>query len=271
MVSTKNPILVIIASTLVYVLLLALPLESIVGNTDLSTFQSENLVELIKNIFIILISILAIKKAKVFELSGLIASSKWSHKYLLIIPFYLILIGALQLLKEDFTAVNSIDIWFLLLTTMSIGFSEEFVFRGFMNSVLLKKYHKNKRGIFLSVLLPAILFGSLHLLNFKIENISGEISQFLYAVFFGVFFGAVLLKTNKLLPIAIIHGLIDFVFGFDGLFNEVATKEETNMLSEVISAIASSVVVLPLFIIGILILKKIKPEDITQKITSLKS
>ena len=101
------------------------------------------------------------------------------------------------------------------------------------------------------------------------SNTSSEISQLLYAIFFGVFFGALLLKTNKLIPLAIVHGLIDFVFGFDSLFKNDLTKTniDVDILSDIINAIVSSILVLPLFIIGFLIIRKIDKTRIMKKIT----
>ncbi|MEM7296815.1 MAG: CPBP family intramembrane glutamic endopeptidase [Bacteroidota bacterium] len=148
------------------------------------------------------------------------------------------------------------------------------VFRGVIQSIFLKHIHNRKKGIFWSILMTSLLFGGLHLLDFKPENASKEISQFLYAIYFGVFFGAILVKTNKLVPIAIVHGFIDFVFGFDKLVESVSPDEtrssivdtSTNVLSELISSILSSILVLPLLVVGLLIIKGIKISDISAKL-----
>lgn len=264
----KNSLLTVLGISIIYVLILAMPIDVFLKNMCLTTFQVDSLSEFVKNLLIVFIAVFAIKKFKVFELSGLNLQFKWLYKYLAIIPVYLLVIGTLQLLKLDFSSKNSIDIFLLFLSTMSIGFSEEFVFRGLMSPILMKKHVNEKKGILLSILIPAIIFGLLHLLNFKVANLSSEISQLLYAIYFGVFFGAILYRTNRLIPLAIMHGLIDFVFGFDSLFEtDLVPTETINSLSEIISAIASSVLVLPLFIMGLLTIKKIKKEDVLEKIT----
>jgi membrane protease YdiL (CAAX protease family) len=220
-------------------------------------------------VIIVLLAIFSIKKFGAFNLSGLSKKFKWTNKFLAIIPIYLIIIGGLSLLSMDLSGTKPIDLILLFFEKMFVGFSEEFVFRGLICAILVKEFIHKKNGILLSILIPALLFGVLHILNFKIENIASEISQLLYAIYFGVFFGAVLLRTNRLIPIAIIHGLIDFVFSFDSLLGEELSKESLDSASESISAIVSSVLVLPLLIIGFLIIKKIKKEDILAKITLL--
>ena len=87
--------------------------------------------------------------------------------------------------------------------------------------------------------------------------------------FLAFFFGALLLRTNKLIPLAIVHGLINFVFGFSDILNSEIVATDTNsndLVSEVINSIASSIVVLPLFIIGLIVIRKVKIEDIKSKI-----
>ena len=106
--------------------------------------------------------------------------------------------------------------------------------------------------------------------NTNQNNYSYHNNQFLYTIFWGIFFGAILLRTNKLTPLAIMHGLIDFVFGFSkimGTETQDTTIETTDLSAEIINAIASSIVVLPLFIIGIIVLKKVQKENILHKIS----
>lgn len=262
----NKTLLIVLGLTLAYLGILYLPIDKLLSNTMLSDFQKESIGALIRNIIIVLLSVFAIKKLDVFNLSGLSKEFKWTNKFLAIIPIYLIIIGGLQLLYMDLSEVKSVDIILLFFETISIGFSEEFVFRGLICAILIKEYIHKKNGILLSVLIPALLFGVLHILDFKIEHLASEISQLLYAIYFGVFFGAVLLRTSRLIPIAIIHGLIDFVFSFEFLLGEQLCGESLDPLSELISAVLSSVVVLPLLIVGLLLIKKIKKEDILKKI-----
>lgn len=263
----NKSLLPILGFTIAYLTILALPVDKLLSNMMLSDFQKESIGELLKNGIIILLAIFAIKKFDVFNLSGLSKKFKWTNKLLAFSPIYLIIIGGLSILSMDISDAKPVDFALLFSQKMSVGFSEEFVFRGLICTILVKEFIHKKNGVLLSVLIPALLFGVLHLLDFKIENTASEISQLLYAIYFGVFFGAVLFRTNRLIPIAIIHGLIDFVFGFDSLIGKELPVESLDKISELISAIISSVLVLPLLIIGFYIIKKIKKEDILEKIT----
>ncbi len=272
---TKNTLLLFVSSVLIYVFISAIPIKSVLYFFDLSPMIAQNIGEFLKNITIIIFAIIAIKKLKILALSGLTNKLKWSHKYLVFIPAYIIVIGGLKLVYLEGGTISITDLIIILLTTMSIGFSEEFVFRGLLIPILIEKYYNKKSGIFLSIFIPAIVFALLHLFNFKVENLSSEVAQLLYATYFGVFFGAVLFRTNRIIPIAIMHGLIDFVSALkkvavqtEPIINSTSKVVNTdiNITSEIIKGLTSSVIILPLFIIGLLIIRKITKESIAKKI-----
>jgi membrane protease YdiL (CAAX protease family) len=153
-----------------------------------------------------------------------------------------------------------------------VGFAEEFVFRGLLLPLFLKKYQSHKKGIFLSIFFSALFFGFSHFINLSVnDNIPQVIAQVIFAVFMGIFFGAVLLKTNKLIPIAITHGLINFFFLF-GTLPAISDNPEiantTQSLSDQISgAIPAIIIFFPLLIVGIIISKKIDKEMTRKKLT----
>jgi hypothetical protein len=144
------------------------------------------------------------------------------------------------------------------------------VFRGYLQPVFLKKYISRKNGIFLGVLFPAIFFGASHLLNLTVnDNVPQVIGQSIYAIFIGFFFGVVLVKTNKLIPLAITHGLINFFFLF-GSLPSLNSKTEPpvamTLLEQIISAAAPLLIFIPLFIIGLILLRKMTKDDVQKKI-----
>ena len=83
--------------------------------------------------------------------------------------------------------------------------------------------------------------------------------QVVFATFIGFFFGALVLKTNKIIPVAITHGLINFSFSI-ALLPGLAVEQQSGF------SIAPIIVTLPLLISGLLILRKIKIEDVIKKI-----
>ncbi|WP_027077485.1 CPBP family intramembrane glutamic endopeptidase [Maribacter antarcticus] len=264
-IAIKNPFVITAITLLLFLGILKLPLDTLIDNFDLSSQQSSNSNKLVKNLVILILALFVIKKLKIVELSGLSQQMKLQNKFLILIPFYLVIIGVFSLLGTDLSSISTIDFILLSLTMLSVGFVEEFIFRGILQSVFLKKYAHRKNGILIGIFLPAALFGALHLLNLKMSNIPASIGQVVYAFFIGVAFGAILLKTNKVIPLAIIHGLINTVFSINTLLNDSAVAGEIEQ-QDIGQAIGSMLVVLPLFIVGLCIIRKINIGSIQEKI-----
>lgn len=265
-ITNKNPFVITTITLILFLGILKLPLNNLLEKFDLSSQQSNNIIRLIKNLVIIILAIFAIKKLNLVELSGLSKHIKFQNKFLILIPLYLVLLGILSLFGADLSSISTIDIILLSLAMLSVGFVEEFIFRGILQSVFLKKYSHKKNGILISIFIPAALFGGLHLLNLNISNIAASISQAVYSFFIGASFGAILLKTNKLIPLVIIHGFIDIVFSIPILLNDTAMAGELEQ-QNIGEAIGSMLVVLPLFVVGLFIIRKISRESIQEKIT----
>lgn len=262
----KNPFVITVITLLLFMGILKLPINTTIQETfDLSIQQSDNISRLLKNLVIILLAIFAIKKLKLVELSGLSKHIKLQNKFLILIPLYLVIIGVLSLLGTDLSSISSIDFIILSLAMLSVGFVEEFIFRGILQPIFLKKYSHRKNGILISIFLPAALFGGLHLFSLDMSNIAASIGQFVYAFFIGAAFGAILLKTNKIVPLAIIHGLIDIVFTINTLLDDGAIAGELEQQG-IGQAIGSMLVVLPLFIVGLFIIRKISLSSVQEKI-----
>lgn len=264
-IAIKNPFVITAITLILFLGILKLPLDTVLDNFDLSSQQSGNINKLIKNLVIIILAIFAVKKLKIVELSGLSKQMKLQNKFLILIPLYLVIVGILSLLGTDLSSISAIDFILLSLTMLSVGFVEEFIFRGILQSIFLKKYAHRKNGILIGVFLPAVLFGALHLLNLKMSNIAASIGQVVYAFFIGAAFGAILLKTNKLIPLAILHGLINIVFSINTLLDDSAVVGEIEQ-QDIGQALGSMLVVLPLFIAGLFILRKISIQSIQEKI-----
>jgi len=261
----KNPFVITAITLILFLGILKLPLDILLDNFDLSSQQSNNISKLVKNLVILILAIFAIKKLKIVKLSGLSQQMKLQNKFLILIPLYLVIIGVFSLLGTDLSSISAIDFILLSLTMLSVGFVEEFIFRGILQSVFLKKYAHRKNGILIGIILPAALFGALHLLSLKMSNIPASIGQVVYAFFIGATFGAILLKTNKLIPLAIIHGLINIVFSINKLLDDSVVVGEIEQ-QDIGQSIGSMLMVLPLFIVGLFIIRKISIGSIQEKI-----
>jgi len=264
MMRIQKLLLFTIITLIVFLGILKFPLEAIVEDFGFNLKRAEHLSRIFKNVIIVSLAILVIKKLKLVKLSGISRQLKWDHKYLLLIPMYLVVFGVLSVLGTDLSGVSAIDIILLFTAMLSVGFSEEFMFRGLLQSVFLKRFINHKNGIAWSIFLPALLFGLLHLFSLRLDNIAASLSQVIYAFLIGAAFGAILLRTNKLIPLAIIHGLVDFVFSINTLIDQDAMAGELEK-QDLMSAIGSIIFVLPLFIAGLLIIRKISKESVMKK------
>ncbi len=186
------------------------------------------------------------------------------------IPFYLFLLGIVGFINKDISSIDFSNVLLLLIACLLVGFAEEFMFRGYLQPVFLKKYISRKNGIFLGVLFPAIFFGASHLLNLTVNNnVPQVIGQSIYAIFIGFFFGVILLKTNKLIPLAITHGLINFFFLFGllpSLNNNTEPAVAMTLSEQIVAAAAPLIIFIPLFVIGLILLRKINKDDVQKKI-----
>ena len=261
----NNPYVITLITIAVFLGVIKFPLEPLLDSFEFTAQQSDNIARILKNGILIVLALTTIYKLRIVKLAGLSTQIKLQHKTLILIPLYLLVLGIVQMYGLDLTSVATIDIALLVLAMLSVGFVEEFVFRGILQAVFLKKYIHHKNGIYISIFLPAFLFGALHLLNLDMNNIAASISQAIYAFFIGAAFGAIVLKTNKLVPLALLHGVIDIVFSLHVLTDTNAIPGKLPP-QDINSAISAVVIVLPLFIAGLFIIRRIPKQQVIQKL-----
>ncbi|MBC8756376.1 CPBP family intramembrane metalloprotease [Kordia sp. YSTF-M3] len=239
-----------------------IPLENFLLSCSFSSFQAEYIHLLAKTSVLALLGYVLIKKWNLTVISGLSTKYAWKFSYLNLIPAYLMLLGIASVLSADFTNIELPNVILLLLSFLGVGFFEEFLFRGVLQSLFLKKYSSLKSGIFLGTFIPAFAFGLFHLVNISPdEPIVPVLIQVIFATLIGFFFGVLLLKTNKLMPLVITHALINFFFSLQFLPN---FKSE---VAEEPASITSIIICLPLFIIALFLLKKIDKTEVQEKLS----
>lgn len=259
----KLNILFLILITLFFLgLVMLTPIQKLLTIVPLTKFQIEYSSLFIKMGFIFFVGYLIIKKNNIKPIAGLSSSYNWTHKALNAAPFYLFIIGIASVASKDFSEVVPFNILLLLFGCLAVGFAEEFLFRGIIQSLLLKKYAHKKNGIVMSVFFAALIFGLFHLLNlFKNGNVTAVIIQVVYATIIGFFFGVLVLKTNKIIPLAITHALINFFFSLQ--FLPSLNTSQNNSTDE--TSVAAILIVLPLLIIGFINLRKLDKDLILEK------
>ena len=262
-IKSVSPFLIAVMILLVIGLVFILPLESWLLDYSVSSFHSEYLTLFVKMSVLGILGYTLIKKWNLGIIAGLTTNYNWKFKYLNAIPVYLIVLGLASIISADLTYIELPNLLLLLLACLAVGFAEELLFRGILQSLFLKKYINRKSGIFIGIFIPALIFGLFHLINLINDGpLLPVLIQVVFATFIGFFFGVLLLKTNKLIPIAIIHALINFSFSLQylpSLHSELA-QEGTSV------SIAPIIIFLPLFIIGLVLLKKIDKTELQEKL-----
>ena len=104
----------------------------------------------------------------------------------------------------------------MIIDALLVGLYEEFVFRGFVLNIFIKRWGKSHKGVVTSAYLSSIIFGLVHLFNlFSGAGVVEVCVQVVYATIMGIAFSALLIRTNwNLLWCALIHGLFDVAAGF---------------------------------------------------------
>ncbi|WP_299678785.1 CPBP family intramembrane glutamic endopeptidase [uncultured Tenacibaculum sp.] len=211
----------------------------------------------ISNIILGIISILIVKKLDLVKFSG-IKPVKIEKKLLLIFPLVYI-VGLNLLFADDIPNFTTTNLIVLLTYCLSIGIAEELSLRSVLIPLLIKYFGYSKKSIIKSVLIAATIFGLLHFIKFD-KGVYGEISQFFFATFIGVMFGALLIVTKRIYPLIIIHILIDFAAKLDDI--GVNFKPEGINETDLTGAIFTVIITLPCLFYGMYIMKKHIPNEL---------
>jgi membrane protease YdiL (CAAX protease family) len=141
-----------------------------------------------------------------------------------------------------------------------IGFFEELLFRGYVQGFLMRRWGESYRGMLLSVLLTSLIFGGAHLVNLIMGRAAPlyAVVQFAYAVFFGVFFSALYVRSGSLFPGIGLHMLFDFMANLDAFRPGALPRSEIVRSSTSEAAFVGILITLPLFLIGLYYLRKSK-------------
>lgn len=262
-----SPFLFAFAMLFTIGLFMLIPTESVFENKNISKFKFEYINIFIKMSFLFIFCYIIIAKLKLKPIAGLSSKYKWKFKSLNLLPIYLFIAGLLTVSSKDVSQIQPTNLLILLFGCLAVGFGEEFIFRGLLQPLFLKRYIKHPRGMLLGVFIPALFFGLFHLVNLiDRQQVVPVLIQVVFATFIGFFFGVLVLKTNKLLPLAITHGLINFFLSLQTLpsLNDALV----NNVSEdgIGAAIGPLILFFPLFIIGLIILIKMNKESTREKL-----
>jgi uncharacterized protein len=177
----------------------------------------------------------------------------------------LTLVNASELLTGslviDTSRPDRISLYTLLYLTA--GLFEEILCRGVVLFVMLKKWGSTRRGMYAAILVSSLLFSLGHFANWIQGRFSplADLTQVSFAIFFGVFFAACVLRNRSIWPAILLHAAFDFV----GAAKEISVGGK--LFGEVYaisweSALTSILVTLPLFFYGLFVVRKIDPQTL---------
>lgn len=126
--------------------------------------------------------------------------------------------------------------WYLIaygiFTVVGIGIREECIYRAVIQNIVAKKYAKSVKGIWITAIVAAIIFGLCHVPNLLFGmNPLAVLSQVVTATFIGLLFGAVYLRSGNIWTLILVHTLIDTTSLAKSIFLDSSDIEIANRLS----------------------------------------
>ncbi len=110
------------------------------------------------------------------------------------------------------------EAWGVALRHLVVGTVEEILFRGVLLYALVRVWGTTRRGLFVAIVTPALLFGSLHILQLATGNsLSGTLVTIVIGLFGGIWMGAMVLRWGTLWPGVAIHALSNAVVNVGAL------------------------------------------------------
>lgn len=124
-------------------------------------------------------------------------------------------IMVLMLVKNLGNPEATLQPWDLILyslfSILGVGIREECIYRATIQNIVAKKYANSVKGIWITAIVGAFIFGIMHAGNFftTTTNPSSIVVQILSAMFSGLVFSAIYLRSGNVWVVILIHTLID--------------------------------------------------------------
>ena len=102
-------------------------------------------------------------------------------------------------------------ILYSLFSILGVGIREECIYRATVQNIVAKKYANSVKGIWITAIVGAFIFGIMHAGNFftTTTNPSSIVVQIISAMFSGLVIGAIYLRSGNIWVVILIHTLID--------------------------------------------------------------
>lgn len=136
-------------------------------------------------------------------------ASRDQYGWMLIIPMLCVGLINLANVKWGLLQPSSVDMFRWLATNLATGAFEETLMRGLIFISLYHAWGHTRSGLYKAALTQAVIFGSLHLLNFVHSAPIDVIAQVLYATMLGIGFAGLLLYSRSIISVITVHAFIN--------------------------------------------------------------
>jgi hypothetical protein len=98
-----------------------------------------------------------------------------------------------------------------LFSILCVGIREECIYRATIQNIVAKKYANSVKGIWITAIVGSFIFGIMHPVNFFTTETDpyAIVVQIFSAMFIGLVFSAIYLRSGNVWAVIIIHTLID--------------------------------------------------------------
>ena len=186
-------------------------------NLESKTFLNLKLIIYFESLFRLIplaIVLFLLNNESFFKFKLVFKNSIWSFLMIGIIVFFTIKSTFLEV-DTNHLNISKTQIAGYFLTTMSVGFFEEFFFRLLIFGYITQIFYKH--SLFFQTLITSFLFGFIHITNFVKGNqdIFSTLTQIEFAFILGVFLQILFLRVKNIVLISFLHGLINFYDKFN--------------------------------------------------------
>lgn len=192
--------------------------------------------ELIATLFLFFMIIACGKQHLIFKNRGSIQDSLLVSMPFIIFIFYLGSSLLANHIVEGYSLYSLDNIIAVSLFYIFVGIFEDFLIRGLSLNILLDKFGKTKKGVWLSVFLSSLFFGLVHFTNLMTgASFTGVLIQVISATCIGMYFAAVYLRSGNVWTPAFLHGFYDLAVSVSAFFIVNDVVDTTEQYAESIS------------------------------------
>jgi uncharacterized protein len=266
--SLSNKNLIVISITVVIGLVLILMTQpfmdefvyAFLDNNSISKYFSGIIIRFI----ILLLAIFVIAKLKLLNFAGLTGKIDYRKSKIFIAPILFLIILVYFLPYDNLISYQLL--YSFIIFQLMVGFAEEFSMRGILLPVITKIFINSKNAIYFGLIISSFVFAIIHYLSFisGIQTFESATNQVILAFGIGVYFGSLLLRSNNIILISLLHGFVNII----GRFSDITYN--SNQLTEFDGSIGFTInfvyiICLVTTAIGLYLIRNVKKSDLIEK------